>query len=311
MKKMKQITIAKDDPDENFKIITDFIRSFLSESSRANMRTKSGKKFPLMRDVIFGVANATDPIFEKYKQVVHPEHWTPLEACQKKAAEEDWNSELNIKSVLVYVLLHSKEVIKSNLEDKAIPSEAWILAKYHHELIFEELGIELSKILKNQGYFTCNPIYVKGYQIKKFKQSWNPTAKRIYASQFSVRHAAFAAGLGTFSLNEGFISDAGGIAHRIGVIVTELELPVTKRNHTDHQENCLWYRSDGKKCGDCISKCPVNALKAEKFGHNKDTCGLYVFGEMAPYSREHYGIPQYGCGKCQVGLPCTYKVPPD
>lgn len=308
---MKQITILKDNPKENFQRITEFIRTYLSEPSRAIMKAKSGNEFPLIRDVIFGVADANDPIFNKYKEVIHPNHWTPIEACQKKAVEEGWNSELNVKSVLVYILLHSREVIKSNLEDKAIPSEGWILAKYQHELIFEELGIELSKILKSQGYFTCSPIHIKGYQIKKFKQTWNPKEKRIYASQFSVRHAAFAAGLGTFSLNEGFITDAGGITHRVGAIVTELELPVTKRNHTNHQENCLWYRSEGKKCGDCVSKCPVSALKAEKYGHDKNICGLYVFGEMAPYSRKHYGIPQYGCGKCQVGLPCTYKVPSD
>jgi epoxyqueuosine reductase len=272
---------------------------------------KSGE-YPLFRDIQFGVADANDPIFQKYKDWVHLEHWTPIEAAKRKADELGWKPKISIASVFVYILFISKEVIQSNLKaDRNITSDSWIGAKYNIDQNTKLLGEELGQKLRNRGYFTFDPIEVEGYARKQFKQTWNKRENRTWGAHFSVRHAAFAAGLGTFSLNDGFITDVGGITLRIGTIITEIKLPVSKRTHdeSNFRENCLWYRTGGKKCGKCIEKCPVDAIKAEVNGHYKNVCAGFVFGKMAPYSLEHYGIPEYGCGKCQIGLPCTYKRP--
>ena len=47
-------------------------------------------------------------------------------------------------------------------------------------------------------------------------------------SNWSERHIAYAAGLGTFSLSDGFITERG-IAHRCGSAVVGLELPASPR----------------------------------------------------------------------------------
>ena len=298
-----------DDPEKNYSRLQQFVNDFYSK--KATFTVKSGE-YPLFREITFGVADAMDPIFDSFKKYAHDEHWTPLQAARLKAKELNWSSDVAPASVFVYVLFLSKEVIQHNLQAPSdITSDAWIGAKYNIDQSIKKLGAELGQMLRDLGYFSFDPLEVKGYKRKKFRQSWNEREKKTWGSQFSLRHAAFAAGLGTFSLNDGFISNSGGITLRIGTLITDLKLPASKRLHDvkNFRENCLWYRSGGKKCGKCLEKCPVDAIKPEVNGHYKDKCAEFVFGKMAPYSLEHYGIPEYGCGKCQIGLPCTYKKP--
>lgn len=307
---LKGLKIVIDDPKGNFQKIKKFIEKYLTEPSRAMIKTKNGNKLPLLNKIIFGVADASDPIFIDYKQVIHPEHWTPIEVAQNQILREGLDVDVDVRSVLVYITCLSEEIIKSNLREVYNVSEEWVAAKFRLNQIFDELGSILKEQLDKLGYLTFNPLSTNTFKVKKYKETWHHEENRSWASQFSLRHAAYAAGLGTFSLNDGFIADEGGIAIRIGAIITELELPIKKRTHVNYRENCLWYRSEGKKCGNCVTRCPVNAIEAKNHGHDKNVCARFVFGEMAPFSRDYYGIQTYACGKCQVGVPCTNSVPP-
>ena len=57
------------------------------------------------------------------------------------------------------------------------------------------------------------------------------------------------------------------------------------------------------KCGACIKRCPVNAISLEK-GKNNVLCSGFLDRVL-----EKAGIPYYGCGKCQVGVPCEKRAP--
>jgi epoxyqueuosine reductase QueG len=124
------------------------------------------------------------------------------------------------------------------------------------------------------------------------------------ASTWSERHAAYAAGLGTFSLNDALITPRG-IAHRLGSVVTDLALPATPRTAPDHRHNCLWFRE--QSCGRCISRCPVGAINHA--GHDKTICREYVYGTVAAAVAEPYGVTQTGCGLCQTRVPCEAQIP--
>src|SRR5690606_4519617 len=77
------------------------------------------------------------------------------------------------------------------------------------------------------------------------------------ASTFSERHAAYAAGLGTFGLCDGLIT-AKGKAMRCGSVVARIQIPSTPRPYDDHHAYCLFY-SKGT-CGVCITRCPGGAV---------------------------------------------------
>jgi epoxyqueuosine reductase QueG len=124
------------------------------------------------------------------------------------------------------------------------------------------------------------------------------------ASTWSERHAAYAAGLGTFSLNDGFITEKG-IAHRCGSIITNETITPTRKTCRDPWSNCLFSR-DGS-CGLCIERCPVGAISRQ--GHDKEKCQAFVYGELRKSAGVLYGVMETGCGLCQTRVPCECKIP--
>ena len=124
-----------------------------------------------------------------------------------------------------------------------------------------------------------------------------------YASSWSERHVAHAAGLGTFGLCDGLIT-AKGKAMRTGSVVAKIALDPTPRPYADHHAYCLHYAKN--TCGKCIDRCPARAIT--EAGHDKEKCRQHL--EM---SRQHvkktYLFEGYGCGLCQVGVPCEAMIP--
>jgi epoxyqueuosine reductase QueG len=90
-----------------------------------------------------------------------------------------------------------------------------------------------------------------------------------------------------------------GCCGRIGTLVTDLKLEADDRIEG---ENCL-YKHNGT-CGICVGKCQFDALNLD--GYDRRKCyGILLEND------EHYsdmGLTDV-CGKCVVGLPCSYKNP--
>jgi epoxyqueuosine reductase QueG len=129
------------------------------------------------------------------------------------------------------------------------------------------------------------------------------SAQFVYSSTWSERHAAYAAGLGTFGLCDGLITPAGK-AVRIGSVVARIPLPPTQRPYTHPRAYCSFF-ADGS-CGECIARCPAGALAVT--GHNKRKCSDYV-SATRPYVRAQFGFEGYGCGLCQTDVPCESAIP--
>jgi len=55
-------------------------------------------------------------------------------------------------------------------------------------------------------------------------------------------------------------------------------------------------------CGACGKNCPVNAISLDK-GKNHVICSAFLERTAEKYK------PRYGCGKCQIGVPCESSVP--
>ncbi|MDW7711768.1 MAG: hypothetical protein SCH98_14985, partial [Deferrisomatales bacterium] len=124
------------------------------------------------------------------------------------------------------------------------------------------------------------------------------------ASNWSERHAAYAAGLGTFSLNDALITPKG-IAHRVGSVVTDLVVPPSARPYPERRHNCLFFREG--TCGTCVTRCPAGALS--EAGHDKAKCRQYVYGTVMEELGTALGVPEAGCGLCQTAVPCESRIP--
>jgi epoxyqueuosine reductase QueG len=240
---------------------------------------------PYLDQPLVGVSSAADPLFGDYKRIIGPFHLLPVELLKRAV------------SVISWVLPISRTVRESNRKQTDLPSREWALTRTNGETINGDLRRHVVSWLEQQGYGAIAPQY------SPLWQEFSDTPVGI-ASTWSERHAAYVAGLGTFSLSDGFITSRG-IAHRIGSVITTLSLEPSQRVSSSHLSNCLYYH-DGS-CGACIARCPVNAITRN--GHDKFRCRELVYGTAPEKLSEKYGTPQTGCGLCQTRVPCEERVP--
>lgn len=242
---------------------------------------------PYLDEPLVGFSSAADPIFTDYKKIIGPFHLLPAELLPEAV------------SVISWVLPISLTVRASNRKQSDWPSREWALTRTHGEAVNAALRRHLTAWLEGMGQKAVAPQY------SPLWQEFGDTPVGI-ASSWSERHAAYAAGLGTFSLSDGFITQRG-IAHRCGSVITSLQLLPSGRTATDHRHNCLYHRNGS--CGACISRCPVGAISFE--GHDKKRCREFVYGTVPKKLSGEYGVPQLGCGLCQTRVPCEAAIPPD
>ena len=252
-------------------------------------------------DVLIGFCSGNDPIFQEYKTLVGPFHLTPVEAytkyCELKNIDCDSTENL---TVVAFILPMNKLTKKENLEySQEWPSERWAHTRLYGEKENQKLWLYLLNELKNEfGVEGVAPMVEKNlFKVyKKHKDAW----QGVFASTWSHRHMCFASGLGSFGISDGFINERGK-AMRCGSFVINYKLPSdANKRAASRYEYC-------NKCGDCVKRCPVGAITL-KDGHDKAKCNEKV-SSTVPYIQEHYNIPIYGCGLCQVGVSCSDGIP--
>ena len=241
---------------------------------------------PYFTGPLVGFAAAGDPLFAAYKEIIGDFHRAPGEILDGAAA------------VICWVLPVTRSTRESNRREDRWPSREWSFTRSHGENFNTSLRRNLVAWLAGRGHRAVAPQLAPGWR------QLDDDSVGV-ASTWSERHAAYAAGLGTFSLNDGLIT-ARGIAHRLGSVITDQVLLPTPRTAPDHRHNCLWYREGS--CGLCVGRCPVGAISKE--GHDKARCREYVYGAVPDAVGESYGVPHTGCGLCQTRVPCEAMVPP-
>lgn len=195
---------------------------------------------------IIKFASADDPLFEEYKSIMGSDHLTPSEAFEMTFGKNSYHG----GTVISIALPINEKILKSNREQKEFPSKEWALLHSFGEDVFKNTFYKyFEDFLSQMGYRTVAP-----YSAKWFKAYNTPSGP---SSNWSERHIAYAAGLGTFGLNDGFITDKG-IAVKLASFITELKLNPDVRVAKNYTENCLFY-SKGI-CGACIKRCPVKAI---------------------------------------------------
>lgn len=242
---------------------------------------------------LIGFASGADPLFREYKRIIGPFHWTPSEIMERAGAPSGGTG----STVVCWILPIVDSTRMSNRIQTRYPSRAWGHTRGFGERFNDELRRVVAEWLVSRGGRAVAPMLMEGW-------SRLDDPRTGLASTWSERHAAYAAGLGTFSLNGGLITPRG-IAHRCGSVVTDILMEPTRRPYSDYRENCLTCR--GGDCGVCITRCPAAVISEE--GHDKDRCRRYTYGPPFQALREEFGVPEVGCGLCQTGVPCESTIP--
>ncbi len=272
--------------------IENLIRDFITSSPLNSMQNEAGD--PAWDDALVGFASGADPIWQQYKEYVGPFHWTPWEVfsqhCPKEAVSP---AEL---TVISWILPQREMVRKTNRRAKSFPSEEWARIRVFGEAFNVALRRHVVERLEADGLTAIAPMLVPNWTIVK-------SQRFSYASSWSERHAAHAAGLGTFGLCDGLIT-AKGKAMRTGSVVARVSIEPTPRPYADHRSYCLFF-AEGT-CGKCIDRCPVRAIT--EAGHDKEKCRQHLV-RSREYVKQTHRFEGYGCGLCQVGVPCEAGIP--
>ncbi len=218
-------------------------------------------------------AAAADPMFNRLKEAVSASHLMPEDILPEA------------KTIIAYFIPFSNKTANSNIEEK-YSSHQWAKAYIETNQLIADLNQHLKDILAEAGF--------KAGLIP----ATNNFDKERLVSEWSHRHAAYIAGLGTFGLNNMLITEKG-CAGRIGTLVTDLALEASKRYE---KERCL--NKAGYKCRKCVDRCVNGALQ-------KDSYDRYRCYEMLLENDEIH--PETAltdvCGKCCVDLPCSFNSP--
>jgi len=296
MTKEEKVVFLRNPNETIEKLIKDFIRE--SEQNR-RAPPDHGTYF---NEPLVGFASGNAPLFTEYKTIIGPFHLTPREIIAgvlRKKGKPLLLSEIEQISVISWVLPVAEDIRKSNRKEDRFPSKLWAFAKDSGEACNNALRRHVTGFLDDLGHIAAAPLLLPSF--RSFRDD-----KAGWASTWSERHAAYACGLGTFSLSDGFITPKG-IAMRVGSIVTLLRLTPSEKRYRYYKENCLFFRNE--KCGRCITRCPAGAITEE--GHDKEKCHEYLHSEPLKAKQLEYGFqnPPLACGLCQTGVPCEFQIP--
>lgn len=273
--------------------ITSLIEDYIEQSPENTLQNQAQEK--AFENPLVGFSRGDDPLYLEYKKTVGPFHWTPEEIFSLTFPETLVKPEG--LTVISWILPQTKVTKADNRKEKTYPSERWARARIYGEQVNVKLRNYLMAALKENGIQSVAPLLSPLWAVKQSEEY-------VLASNWSERHAAFAAGLGTFGLCDGLITPRGK-AMRAGSVVASIQIPTTPRPYTHHRAYCLFYTQG--ICKKCIERCPVGALS--EAGHDKLKCLAHLKPPTADYVKSHYGFDGYGCGLCQTGVPCESKIP--
>ncbi len=249
--------------------LLDSLNEFIK--TNPNNKVEELDNMSIYDEPIIGIASVDDPLFISLKDesIIGPHHMTPKE----------WFPEG--KSVISYFIPFNLRVRRSNRADTDLPSLEWLYGRIEGENFNNLIRKFISKELINFGNNTLVPAHDSRFSVVDRRSNW------------SERHIAYIAGLGTFNLGKNLITEKG-CAGRFGSIITDLNLTPTKRPYKSIYEYC-------NNCGACISRCPVSAITQNGKEHNP--CDVFLETMKEKYA------PRYGCGKCQTSVPCESRIP--
>jgi epoxyqueuosine reductase QueG len=270
------------------KLVIDFLRvcpnNFITEKEAID---PSVIGLQIFEDPIVGYADPMDLIFETYQNDPSITNGMFCPPCE-------WLPEG--RTVISIFLPYTKAVKDGNSRNMKTPTAEWLHARYEGQLLIDDISKMIMREMINQGYRCVVPELDSRYKALIGTQMIKDKVldNKDYGSNWSQRHVAYVAGLGTFGLSKGLITHKG-IAGRFTSFVTDYVHKASVRDYKGIYDYCSF-------CGQCIDNCPTNAITLEG-GKEHTPCSKYIDWTLKQFS------PRYACGKCQVKVPCMDGIP--
>jgi len=275
--------------------IDHLIKEYVRHSPSNAMKDLGGG--PFFDEPLVGFADGDDPIFQEYRKIIGPHHLTPLEALSLHYQSKDISGIANHATVISFIMPIAKATRIKQRQETKVGCLEWNRTRWAGQDFILELSRHIVSTLEGLGYQAVAPETGKFHKVEI----------RNFTSNWSHRHMAYAAGLGTFGLTDGFLNPKG-MAMRCGSVVTDAIIRPTPRQWNNPYGACLFYQHE--QCGRCITRCPAGAITSK--GHDKQKCSDYLSrGKeiVQQLGREGYIGRYAGCGLCQTKVPCEAGIP--
>lgn len=236
-------------------------------------------------EAIVGFANANHPYILNLREIIGRTHALPCDVIK------------NAKTVICYYVPFTRQLAKTNITDNELASEQWALAYEETNEMFNKLNEYLIGEIKKMGYNAALASEASTFDRKKLKSNW------------SHRHFAYAAGLGSFGINNMLITQKG-CCGRYNTIVSDIDV---EHGEIIEEEYCL-YKANGS-CGICVKNCPMGALTENSY--DRHLCykllqqNAEVYTEFGSSYIDESGenansVGSEVCGKCVTASPCAF-----
>lgn len=237
-------------------------------------------------------ADAADPFFQRFKTVIGDFHRTPQEALARKCPGAV------ARTVIAWTLPVREDIRRANRSQSSGPAECWAAMRSFGEVANSNMKKQLCRVLQQKGWNATSP------HEDQMEDGLDFTKCVAKGSFWSERHIAFVAGLGTFGLSGGLITERG-VAMRLGSIVTDLVLPASVREYGDDPFG--WCT----RCGACARRCPGGSVGLTPEARDKSKCLQHIATHVIPGREDTYGWMDLslGCGLCQTDVPCEFHRP--
>jgi len=204
--------------------IRDFLESQVGGSPANSLVEAPGGERAFDKPLV-GFSAGADPLYEEYRRHIGDFHWRPDDAFALAFPDSPASpAELTVVS---WILPQTQATKEENAREKIYCSRRWAGVRLHGERFNAQLRRELAQALCGQGVPACAPML-----LPQWKMETSPA--HGFASTWSERHAAHAAGLGTFGLCDGLITPVGK-AMRVGSVILRARLEPTPRPYQDHR----------------------------------------------------------------------------
>lgn len=228
----------------------------------------------IWREPLVAAASADDPLFQKLREVVGPEHSLPRDLLA------------GARSVIVFFLPFQQWVGEQNDQAKGFSARSWAEAYVVTNRLIVAINGHLNAMVEDMGCLAVPTPPTHNFDQERLLSGW------------SHKHIAYIAGLGTFGHNHLLITDSG-CCGRLGSLVTTMPIPATPRLDIEY---CL--AKAGGKCHACVFRCRYGALF--KTHYDRHACYRQCLVNDAHFP----DLPLTDvCGKCACGVPCSHAIP--
>ncbi len=192
--------------------ITKIIKDFVEESPLNDMGFAQREK--IFDTPLVGFSNGADPLYDEYKSHIGSFYLSPLELFTKTFPDREIAAE-NL-TVISWIIPSTRATRREQAKQERYPSERWARTRDLGEKFNNAIRTHVVEQLETAGIEAVAPL---------LSPHWARSDQGPYApcSNWSERHAAYAAGLGTFGLCDGLITPVGK-AMRTGSVVAAVKI---------------------------------------------------------------------------------------